>query len=55
MNAFVPYVVTFILIAFWSYWVNEFLKFRETNRKVQQLLDQVEEKDTKRKKLDMWV
>jgi hypothetical protein len=45
------------MAAMWAYWIGEFLRFRDTNRKVQQLLDSGDEKETKkaRKNLDMWV
>ena len=43
------------MVAAWAYWINEFLAFRETNRKVQKLLDECEQEKMKKtiKKLDV--
>jgi hypothetical protein len=49
--------VLFLMVAVWAYWISEFLRFRDTNIRVQQLLDECEQEKTKetRKNLDMWI
>ena len=50
------YGVLFLMVAVWAYWIGEFLRFRDTNRRVQHLLDsdKKEEKQKTKTKLDVW-
>ncbi len=51
------YATVFIMISVWAYWIGEFLRFRDNNRRVQQLLDDCNKNEKKKNKtkLDMWV
>ncbi len=52
----VVYASVFVMAAIWAYWIGEFLRFRDTNKRVQQLLDDCNKNENKKsKKLDMWV
>ena len=50
------YVTLFLMIAVWAYWIGKFLRFRDTNRRVQELLDSdnKEKKQKTKTKLDTW-
>lgn len=48
------YVALFLMIAVWAYWIGEFLRFRDTNRRVQELLDNDNKEKKQKTKLDRW-